>query len=95
MRMRRFWAVCLFAMIWFVVSGVMASAQQTVLKFAAWDYELNQYDRELIEAFERANPDIKVEVYDFPANEYPDKILIMLAGGEDLDVFYANPVSHQ
>jgi ABC-type sugar transport system, periplasmic component len=88
-RMRRFWAVCLFAMIWFVVSGVMASAQQTVLKFAAWDYELNQYDRELIEAFERANPDIKVEVYDFPANEYPDKILIMLAGGEDLDVFYA------
>jgi len=71
--MRRFWAICLLAMVWFVVSGAMASAQQTVLKFAAWDYELNQYDRELIEAFERANPDIKVEVYDFPPMSTPTR----------------------
>lgn len=72
-----------------LASGLAAAQRQTVLKFAAWDYEINQYDRQLIEAFERENPDIKVEVFDFPANEYGDKLLVMLAGGEDLDVFYA------
>ena len=30
----------------------------------------------------KANPDIKVEVYDMPASEYPDKMLIVLAGGK-------------
>lgn len=59
------------------------------LKFACWDYELNQYDKILIAEFEKANPNIKVEVFDMPASEYPDKMLIMLAGGEDIDVFYA------
>lgn len=67
----------------------LAQAQQITLKFACWDYELNGYDKTLIEEFEKANPDIKVEVYDMPASEYPDKMLIVLAGGEDIDVFYA------
>ena len=42
----------------------LAQAQQITLKFACWDYELNGYDKTLIEEFEKANPDIKVEVYD-------------------------------
>src|SRR5690554_879340 len=68
----------------------LAHAQEPItLKFACWDYELNVYDKTLIAAFEEANPHITVEVYDMPASEYPDKMLIMLAGGEDIDVFYA------
>ena len=68
----------------------IVSAQNLVkLKFACWDYEVNDYDRQLIAEFERLNPNIQVEVYDIPASEYPDKMLIMLAGGEDVDVFYA------
>lgn len=81
------WMNVLVTCFLFAVHGTALG--QTVLKFAAWDFEVNGYDRQLIDAFERANPDIKVEVYDFPANEYGDKILIMLAGGEDIDVFYA------
>jgi len=63
--------------------------EQIILKFACWDYEISEYDEALITAFERANPNIKVEVYDIPAAEYPDKMLVVLAGGEDIDVFYA------
>lgn len=76
--------ICVLAM-----GSLAAATEQTVLKFACWDYEVSGYDPQLIKAFEAANPDIKVEVYDIPAGEYGDKVLIMLAGGEDLDVFYA------
>ncbi len=74
----------------FLAMACTATAEEkTVLRFACWDYEVSGYDPQLIKAFEESNPDIKVEVYDMPANEYGDKVLIMLAGGEDLDVFYA------
>jgi ABC-type glycerol-3-phosphate transport system substrate-binding protein len=56
-----FAAVLLIA---FVAAPVVQA--QVTLKFACWDYELNQYDKTLIEEFERRNPDIKVEVYDMP-----------------------------
>lgn len=59
------------------------------IKFACWDYAINDYDKNIVTEFGKANPDIKVEVFDFPASEYGDKMTIMLAGGEDIDVFYA------
>ena len=81
---------CLLAALLSLVIVPSAQAQEPItLKFACWDYELNGYDMTLIAEFEKANPDIKVEVYDMPASEYPDKMLIILAGGEDIDVFYA------
>ena len=80
---------------WFVGRGLLIALvavpvvqAQVMLKFACWDYELNQYDKKLIEEFERLNPDIKIEVYDMPASEYPDKMLIACRR-RDIDVFYA------
>ncbi|HHT48529.1 MAG TPA: sugar ABC transporter substrate-binding protein [Firmicutes bacterium] len=72
-----------------LIPVTQAAKAGTTLKFACWDYELNQYDKILIQEFEKRHPEIKVEVFDMPASEYPDKMLIMLAGGEDIDVFYA------
>jgi len=85
----------LFRYCWLILVVCLAltpllQAQEVVtLKFACWDYDVNNYDKVLIDEFQKANPNIKVEVYDIPASEYPDKMLIMLAGGEDVDVFYA------
>lgn len=87
--MRKYGLGLLAAVLLIALVAVPVVQAQVMLKFACWDYELNQYDKKLIEEFERLNPDIKIEVYDMPASEYPDKMLIMLAGGEDIDVFYA------
>jgi len=81
--------VCVLVTLLSLMIVPSVQAQPITLKFACWDYELNGYDMTLIAEFEKANPDIKVEVYDMPASEYPDKMLIVLAGGEDIDVFYA------
>ncbi len=37
-------------------------------------------------AFEEENPNIKVELMEFPSEEYKDKLTIQLAGGADIDV---------
>ena len=63
--------------------------EKTVLKFACWDYENPGYDRDLIQAFMEKYPEYEVQVYDIPAKEYPTKVAVMLAGDEDIDVFYS------
>ena len=84
---------------WFVllmISVVLVSAvsigeakKETVkLKFVCWNYNLG-YDRGIIEAFMKANPEIQVQVYNIPVNEYENKLAVMMAGGEDIDLFYA------
>lgn len=75
---------------------VTAAQQSTVqevkkdpvkIKYACFDYELFGYDKRIITAFQDANPDIAVDVIDIAAAEYPDKMTIMLAGGESVDAF--------
>lgn len=65
------------------------SGEKTVLKFACWDYENPGYDRDLIDAFMEMYPEYDVQVFDIPAKEYPTKVAVMLAGDEDIDVFYS------
>lgn len=87
---RKLRGVCLLVVLLAISFASIVHAKEPItLKFACWDYEISGYDMALITEFERQNPQIKVEVYDIPASEYPDKMLIMLAGGEDIDVFYA------
>jgi multiple sugar transport system substrate-binding protein len=69
------------------------SAEQTVLKFACWDYDLYPQDKALIQAFQADNPDIKVEVISVPNADYDSKMNIMLSGGDDLDVLYVKSVA--
>jgi multiple sugar transport system substrate-binding protein len=57
-----------------------------LIEFAVWDYSLAPEYKEAISAFEEKNPDITIEVKDISADEYSDKVSIMLAGGEETDV---------
>ncbi len=59
----------------------------TTLTFATWDYASNVYISKAIEAFEAANPDIKIEVQDTPAADYVTKLTTQLNGGSDVDIF--------
>ncbi len=68
--------------------GEPGSAGPVELTFAGWAIDSGVYDRAMLDAFETANPDVKLRVFDISAKEYIDKITIMLAGDEDVDVFY-------
>ena len=69
------------------------SAEQTVLKFACWDYDLYPHDKALIAQFMQENPDVKVEVISVPNADFDSKMNIILSGGEDLDVLYVKSVA--
>ena len=71
-------------------SGAAADGTVT-LRLALWDYDVDgptTYDP-MIDAFEEANPDIKIEVVNAPSADYETKLTTMLAGGDDVDLFFA------
>lgn len=81
------WLVCLLMIV--VVSALATSvwaAPQTI-KYAIWDYSMNRKWETVIDAFQKENPDIKVEIIDISNAEYSDKMTVMLAAGVDIDVF--------
>ncbi len=64
---------------------------KVTLRLALWDYDVDgptTYDP-IIEAFEEANPDIQIEVVNSPNADYETKLTTMLAGGDDIDLFFA------
>ncbi|QQO07735.1 ABC transporter substrate-binding protein [Breznakiella homolactica] len=61
---------------------------KTVIRLALWDYESVGYDKAIIEAFEAAHPEYKVDVISSPNADYDQKITTMLTGGDNIDVFY-------
>lgn len=79
--------VLLAIIVVFSIFSMGAGAAQTVLKFAVWDFSMSPEYQMVIDAFEAEYPDIKVEVIDIAAAEYPDKMTVMLAAGEEVDVF--------
>lgn len=79
-----------FLLLVVVVVGALATgvlANQTTIKLAIWDYSMNPDTREVVETFQKENPDIKVEVIDISNAEYINKMTVMLAGGEDIDAY--------
>ena len=63
------------------------ATQNNVIRFAVWDLQTNGYLTKVKEAFEAANPDLKLEFIDIPSTEYIKKLNVMLNGGSDVDVF--------
>jgi len=59
-----------------------------VLNVAMWDYTSLDYHGKLVEAFEVANPGVTVNVIEAPADDYSDKVSVMLAGDNDVDVVF-------
>lgn len=88
--MKKRWnLVLIFLLVAIVVSAwttTLAAKQQTI-RFSVWDYSMEPVYPAVLKAFEQENPDIKVDVIDIAAKEYPDKMTVMLAAGEDVDVF--------
>ena len=65
-----------------------ATGEQVTIKLANWDTSTQPAVTQLVEAFEAANPDIKVEIIDVPSADYTTKLSVMLNGGSDVDAFY-------
>jgi multiple sugar transport system substrate-binding protein len=55
---------------------------------ANWDLENMPYILPMIEAFKQTWPDISVEIMDIPSADYTQKLMVMLNGGSDVDVFW-------
>ncbi|MDR2656809.1 MAG: sugar ABC transporter substrate-binding protein, partial [Oscillospiraceae bacterium] len=66
-----------------------ALAEDTVITVVAWDVATTPYYAAYKDAFEAANPGVKVEYIDIAAQDYDqNKAGIMLAGGDKSDVFF-------
>lgn len=64
-----------------------AADGQTVLRWAMWDKDLTVYYQPLIDAFEAANPDIKIEMVDLGSSDYQTVLATQLTGsGSNFDV---------
>lgn len=69
-------------------SSEAGSGEETNLRLALWDYDVTGYDKVMVEAFQEKNPNIKVEVTSTPNADYANKISVMLAGNDNVDVYY-------
>ncbi|WP_028974969.1 ABC transporter substrate-binding protein [Spirochaeta cellobiosiphila] len=56
------------------------------LRMVAWDVKQTVYLQPLIDAYTAQHPEVSIELINIPANEYQDKLSIMLSGGDDLDI---------
>ncbi|SHJ05465.1 multiple sugar transport system substrate-binding protein [Clostridium cavendishii DSM 21758] len=71
--------------------GAAGSGPSTV-KVMLWATEAKN-QKAVIDQFNNENKDTKIEVVEAPDNEYPDKLTVTLASGNDVDVFGTNNVS--
>ena len=70
------------------LSGAAHAA--TTISYATWDGTRQQADEALIAAFQKANPDIKVNYNLVPWGVYWQKAAAMVAGGSTYDVMWMN-----
>lgn len=62
-----------------------ADGSQTI-KIALWNYATTPEFKAIIDGFQQANPQIKVEPVDILADDYAEKVTTMMAGGDTTDV---------
>lgn len=70
------------------------STEQTTINVAFWDATTNYAESNAFEAFEKANPNIKINLIDVPSTDYETKLNTMLNGGADLDVYFVKQYNH-
>lgn len=58
------------------------------IRVATWqDPSQEKFYQEVVKQFKAQNPNVKVEYITAPPGEYPDKLNVMLAGGDPADVY--------
>jgi multiple sugar transport system substrate-binding protein len=77
-------AFLLFALLAALAMG--AVAENVKLKMIVWDLSQTTYMQPMIDAYTAKNPNVSIEFVNIPANEYGQKLAIMLAGGDDSDL---------
>lgn len=60
--------------------------EQIVLNWALWDWDATAYYQPIIDAYEKANPNVKIEYTDLGSTDYMNMLQTQLAGGADFDV---------
>jgi multiple sugar transport system substrate-binding protein len=63
-----------------------AANGKTKLTVSVWNYEGTPEFKALFDGYEAANPNIDIEPVDILADDYPQKVTTMLAGGDTTDV---------
>lgn len=58
------------------------------LNVAMWDYTSLEYHSKLVAAFEEEYPNVKINVIESPADDYSDKVAVMMSGDNDIDVVF-------
>lgn len=66
--------------------GSSADGGNVTLTVTVWNLDKTPEFKALFAAFEQANPTIKVKPVDILADDYPEKVTTMLAGGDKTDV---------
>lgn len=68
-------------------SSAAQAQDQVTLNWALWDWAATAYYQPLIEAYEAANPNVKIEYTDLGSTDYQTVLQTQLAGGADeLDI---------
>ena len=62
-----------------------ASGEKVTLHYYAWSE--GDYLKEMVEAFNASSENVVVEMTQVSSDEYDDKLMTMLAGTNDIDVF--------
>jgi len=63
-----------------------AVSQNVKLKMVVWDLAQTTYMQPMIDAYVAKHPNVSIEFVNIPANEYSQKLAIMLAAGDDSDL---------
>jgi multiple sugar transport system substrate-binding protein len=64
-----------------------AAAEQVTLNWALWDWDRTAYYKPLIEAYQAANPEVKIEYTDLGSADYNQMVMTQLTGGgSDIDI---------
>lgn len=56
------------------------------LTLCTWDFNKTQYLKDTQSAYQKLHPDVTLKVLDITANDYIDKVTVMLAGGDTSDI---------
>ena len=78
----------LMAMVALVVIGSVSAqgAGKVKLKMIVWDLNQTTYMQPMVDAYTAKHPNVSIEFINIPANDYGQKLAVMLAGGDTSDI---------
>jgi multiple sugar transport system substrate-binding protein len=69
-----------------------ASDEPVTLRVALWDYSNLDYYKTIFDAYTTANPNVKLDIVEFSADEYENTVTTQLAGKQNFDVVFIKSI---